>query len=147
MTMSAEQPRSPMSKAEAANLGLVRPPIVYLVALLIGIGLGLIWPEHWLPAGIGVWVGVPMMIAALALFFSSIRRSTNDSGLGPSTWSTKPRRGVGCSPGRNRRPNASVEIQQRVARVHRAGFTASLTSLYENRRKQPSAAKALLIVR
>jgi protein-S-isoprenylcysteine O-methyltransferase Ste14 len=74
MTMGAEQPRSPMSKAEAANLGLVRPPIVYLVALLIGIGLGLIRPEHWLPAGIGVWVGVPMMIVALALFFSSIRR-------------------------------------------------------------------------
>jgi protein-S-isoprenylcysteine O-methyltransferase Ste14 len=76
MTMTAEQPRSPMRKPDVANLGLVRPPFVYLVALLIGVGLDLVRPAGWLPAELGAWVGVPIMIAALALFFSSIRRFT-----------------------------------------------------------------------
>ena len=72
--MNAEQPRSPTSKPGVANLGLVRPPFVYLAALLIGAGLDLVRPARWLPAGLGPWVGVPIMIAALALFFWSIRR-------------------------------------------------------------------------
>jgi|SRR5580704_17758316 protein-S-isoprenylcysteine O-methyltransferase Ste14 len=74
MTMTAEQPRSPTSKADVANLGLVRPPFVYLAALLVGVGLDLVRPARWLPAEFGAWVGVPLMIAALALFVSSIRR-------------------------------------------------------------------------
>ncbi len=74
MTMTAEQPRSPTSKPDVANLGLLRPPLVYLVALLIGVGLDLVRPARWLPAELGAWVGVPIMIAALALFFSAIRR-------------------------------------------------------------------------
>ncbi|HME71854.1 MAG TPA: isoprenylcysteine carboxylmethyltransferase family protein [Myxococcota bacterium] len=74
MTMTAEQPRSPTRNPDVANLGLVRPPFVYLVALLIGVGLDLVRSSRWLPAELGAWVGVPIMIAALALFFSSIRR-------------------------------------------------------------------------
>jgi len=74
MTMTAEQPRSPTSKPDVANLGLVRPPFVYLVALLIGVGLDFVRPTRWLPSEFGAWVGVPIMIAAVALFFSSIRR-------------------------------------------------------------------------
>jgi protein-S-isoprenylcysteine O-methyltransferase Ste14 len=70
MTMTAEQ----TSKPDVANLGLVRPPLVYLVALLIGVGLDLVRPAHWLPAKFGAWVGVPIMIAALALLSTSIRR-------------------------------------------------------------------------
>jgi protein-S-isoprenylcysteine O-methyltransferase Ste14 len=52
----------------------VRPPFVYLVALLIGVGIDLVRPARWLPAELGAWVGVPIMMAALALFVSSIRR-------------------------------------------------------------------------
>jgi len=74
MTMTAEQPCSSTSKPDVANLGLVRPPFVYLGALLIGIGLGLFRPARWLPHALGAWVGIPIMIAALALFLSSIRR-------------------------------------------------------------------------
>jgi hypothetical protein len=40
--MTAEQPRSPTSEPDVANLGLVRPPFVYLVALVIGVGLHLV---------------------------------------------------------------------------------------------------------
>ncbi len=74
MTMTAEQPRSPTSKPDVANLGLARPPLVYLVALLIGVGLDFVRPARWLPAKLGAWIGVPILIAALALFVSSIRR-------------------------------------------------------------------------
>ena len=72
--MTAEPPPSPTSKPDVANLGLVRPPFVYLVALLIGVGLYLVRPARWLPAGFGAWVGVPIMITALGLFVSSMRR-------------------------------------------------------------------------
>jgi protein-S-isoprenylcysteine O-methyltransferase Ste14 len=74
MTMTAEQPPSPMSKPDVANLGFVRPPFVYLVALLIGVGLDLVRPARWLPAEFAAWVGIPIIVAALALFVSSIRR-------------------------------------------------------------------------
>jgi protein-S-isoprenylcysteine O-methyltransferase Ste14 len=74
MTMTAEGPGSPTSKPDVANLGLVRPPFVYLVALLIGVGLDLVRPARWLPAELGAWVGVPIVIAALALFSLAISR-------------------------------------------------------------------------
>lgn len=61
---------------DVANLGLVRPPFVYLAAILSGVGLDLVRPLRWLPAGIGVWVGVPFVILSLALFLTSTRRFT-----------------------------------------------------------------------
>ena len=67
--MSAES----VSK-DVANPGWVRPPQVYLVAILGGLGLDLLWPLRWLPAGAGVWVGVPLVIGALALFVASTGR-------------------------------------------------------------------------
>ncbi len=72
--MTTEQPPSLATKPAVANLGLVRPPYVYLLALLIGIGLDLLRPARWLPHGLGAWIGVPIMLAALALFLSSIGR-------------------------------------------------------------------------
>ena len=57
-----------------ANLGFLRPPFVYLAAILAGVGLDLLRPLRWLPAAIGLWVGVPFMILSLMLFFASTRR-------------------------------------------------------------------------
>ncbi len=74
MTMTADQPRSPTGMPDAANLGLVRPPLVYLVALLIGVGLDLVRPARWLPRELGAALGIPILVATLALFLSSIRR-------------------------------------------------------------------------
>ena len=59
---------------DVANFGLVRPPFVYLAAILSGVGLDLVRPLRWLPAEIGVLVGVPFVILSLTLFFTSIRR-------------------------------------------------------------------------
>jgi protein-S-isoprenylcysteine O-methyltransferase Ste14 len=72
--MTAEPSRSPAGAQDVANLGLVRPPLVYLAAILCGVGLDLVRPLPFLPAGTGAWVGVPFVILSLALFFASIRR-------------------------------------------------------------------------
>lgn len=59
---------------DVANFGFVRPPFVYLAAILGGVGLNLAWPLQWLPAGVGAWVGAPLVLVSLALFFASTRR-------------------------------------------------------------------------
>lgn len=57
-----------------ANPGLVRPPFVYLAAILSGIGFDLVRPLRWLPPAAGVWVGVPLVLVALALFIAATRQ-------------------------------------------------------------------------
>ena len=59
---------------DVANPGFVRPPFVYLAAILVGAGLHLVRPLRWLPDGIGVWVGVPLVLFSLALFVASTRQ-------------------------------------------------------------------------
>jgi len=59
---------------DVANPGAVRPPFVYLAAILGGLALDLLRPLRWLPAGTGGWIGVPLVIVSLALFFASTRR-------------------------------------------------------------------------
>ena len=57
-----------------ANRGLVRPPFVYLAAILIGLGLDLAWHRSWLPAGIGGWLAIPLVVLALLLFTAAAGR-------------------------------------------------------------------------
>jgi protein-S-isoprenylcysteine O-methyltransferase Ste14 len=59
--------------ADAANLGLVRPPIVYLSAIGIGLLVHWFFPVQWLPASAAVPVGVIVVLAAVALFVSAVR--------------------------------------------------------------------------
>ena len=68
------QARERGDSPDVANFGFIRPPFVYLTAILVGVGLDLLWPLRWLPAEIGVWVGIPLVICSLLLFFTSIRR-------------------------------------------------------------------------
>ena len=60
--------------SDVANAGLIRPPIVYLAALAIGGVLQLAWPVQFLPPAFGVVVGLPLVIAAVALFVGSVAR-------------------------------------------------------------------------
>ena len=62
------------SDQEVANLGLLRPPFVYLAAIVTGVGLDLILPLRWLPAGVGAWAGALFVILSPALLFASTRR-------------------------------------------------------------------------
>ena len=57
----------------AANLGLVRPPLVYLSAIGLGLAVHALWPVHLVPWWLGTAVGVLLTVAALALFSSAVR--------------------------------------------------------------------------
>ena len=59
--------------AGVANLGLVRPPVVYLVSIGLGLLVHFFWPVHVLPASINMLIGVLLLLAAVALFVSSVR--------------------------------------------------------------------------
>ena len=58
---------------EAANLGLVRPPFVYLVAIGLGVGAHAIWPVALVPRGIANTLGPIVVVAALVLFVAAVR--------------------------------------------------------------------------
>jgi protein-S-isoprenylcysteine O-methyltransferase Ste14 len=67
---------SPTNKKEQSkggpNPGLLRPPIIFLGAILLGIGLNRLWPLHFTPRNVG-WLGPPITIWAVVLFLFSYR--------------------------------------------------------------------------
>jgi protein-S-isoprenylcysteine O-methyltransferase Ste14 len=58
---------------EAANLGVVRPPLVYLGSILLGLLLHLARPIPVLSRGLGARWGVPVILLAVGLFVSAVR--------------------------------------------------------------------------
>jgi len=64
-------PESPVP--EVANLGLVRPPLVYLGAIALGLMVHVLWPVHLAPHSLGQPVGAILTLGAFALFFSAVR--------------------------------------------------------------------------
>jgi protein-S-isoprenylcysteine O-methyltransferase Ste14 len=61
------------AESEVANLGLARPPVVYLGSIAAGLLVHLLWPVPWLPASINDPIGVVLVLVAVALFVSSVR--------------------------------------------------------------------------
>ena len=59
--------------AEAANLGLIRPPFVYLGSIGVGLLVHAFWPVQLLPPPLGVPLGVMGVLGAGALFISAVR--------------------------------------------------------------------------
>jgi protein-S-isoprenylcysteine O-methyltransferase Ste14 len=59
--------------AEVANLGLVRPPLVYLSAIILGLVVHVLWPRHIVPHSLGTPVGALLTLAAVALFIYAVR--------------------------------------------------------------------------
>src|SRR5262249_27114714 len=57
-----------------ANLGLVRPPLVYLTSLVSGVVIHLATPLRFLPETLAVRLGVPLIALAIALFCYSIAK-------------------------------------------------------------------------
>jgi protein-S-isoprenylcysteine O-methyltransferase Ste14 len=57
----------------AANLGRVRPPLVYLGAIALGIVIHFFWPVHVVPRSLGTTVGVILTAVAVTLFVSAVR--------------------------------------------------------------------------
>lgn len=54
------------------NPGLLRPPIVFLSAILLGIALNRAWPARFLPSRLG-WLGPLVTLCAALLFLLSYR--------------------------------------------------------------------------
>src|SRR5262249_871011 len=59
--------------ADVANLGLVRPPSVYLGSIGVGLLVHRFLPVELLPASINVPIGVAVVLLAGALFISALR--------------------------------------------------------------------------
>jgi protein-S-isoprenylcysteine O-methyltransferase Ste14 len=59
--------------ADIANLGLIRPPFVYLGSIGLGLLVHSFWPVQLLPASVSVPIGVMVVLVAGALFISAVR--------------------------------------------------------------------------
>jgi protein-S-isoprenylcysteine O-methyltransferase Ste14 len=59
---------------EAANLGMVRPPLVYGAAMVTGVLLELGWPCPFLPRLLGALLGSVLVVVAVVIFSASIRK-------------------------------------------------------------------------
>jgi protein-S-isoprenylcysteine O-methyltransferase Ste14 len=58
---------------DAANLGLIRPPFVYLGSIGIGLLAHLLWPVQWLPRSVSAPIGAILVLVAIALFVAAVR--------------------------------------------------------------------------
>lgn len=61
------------SVPEVANLGLVRPPFVYLCSIALGLVLHLLRPAPLVPPSVSTPVGAVVTVLAIALFVSAVR--------------------------------------------------------------------------
>jgi protein-S-isoprenylcysteine O-methyltransferase Ste14 len=58
---------------DVANLGIVRPPFVYLCAIALGLLLHFGWPVRLVSRTIGVPLGVTVVLVAVAVFVYAVR--------------------------------------------------------------------------
>lgn len=58
---------------DVANLGLVRPPFVYLGSIALGLALHLLWPVQLIPTSVSTPLGAMVALLAVALFVSAVR--------------------------------------------------------------------------
>jgi len=65
----APTPRVP----DAANLGLIRPPLVYLAAIALGLVVHFFWAVPLVPRFLSTPIGLIVVLAAVALFVSAVR--------------------------------------------------------------------------
>ncbi|MGH8740034.1 MAG: methyltransferase family protein [Burkholderiales bacterium] len=53
---------------------MLRPPLVYLFAIVAAVALDFMQPLRFLPNELGALIGIPLAVAALVLFVLSVRR-------------------------------------------------------------------------
>src|SRR5262245_2742912 len=58
---------------EVANLGIVRPPFVYLGAVALGLLLHFAWPVRLVPRAVSGLLGGAAVLVAVALFLWAVR--------------------------------------------------------------------------
>ena len=57
---------------EVANLGLMRPPLIYLGAIILGLLLHFAWPARLVPRVVSVPLGATTVLVAVVLFVYSV---------------------------------------------------------------------------
>src|SRR6266536_4187609 len=72
MTTRPQSYGSASAAQDVANLGLVRPPLVYLISLVSGAVIQLATPFPFLPRTLAVPLGAPLVVVAIALFAYSV---------------------------------------------------------------------------
>lgn len=72
MSAVDKTPSADRNQGDAGVVALVRPPIVYLVAIALGIGLEAVWPTRPLPGGFAP-LGLVLILLSVALFVLAIR--------------------------------------------------------------------------
>jgi protein-S-isoprenylcysteine O-methyltransferase Ste14 len=88
---------------EVANLGIVRPPLVYLGAIALGLLLHCAWPVRLVSDGVSMPLGATVVLVAVALFVYAVRTfrtagtpvpgnrpTTTIVRAGPYRWSRNP---------------------------------------------------------
>ena len=70
---SPENRAKPSALPKAANLGLARPPFIYLGAIVLGLLLHLVWPLRLVAPSLNIPVGTAVTVLAIALFVSAVR--------------------------------------------------------------------------
>ena len=58
---------------EVANLGIMRPPLIYLGAIALGLLLHFAWPVRLVPRAVSVLLGGTAVLVAVALFLYAVR--------------------------------------------------------------------------
>ncbi|MEA3195914.1 MAG: hypothetical protein QOD26_4247 [Betaproteobacteria bacterium] len=61
------------SAPDSANVGLARPPVIYLGAIGLGVVIHFLWPVPLIPSGVSMPVGIVGTLAAVALFIYAVR--------------------------------------------------------------------------
>lgn len=74
MTTSPQHGGPPNATTTGANVGVLRPPLVYLSSVLTGTVLAVAWPLPFLPRALTPPVGISLVVIALALFSYSVRQ-------------------------------------------------------------------------
>jgi protein-S-isoprenylcysteine O-methyltransferase Ste14 len=88
---------------EVANLGIVRPPLVYLGAIALGLLLHFVWPVPLVSPAVSMPLGATAVLVAVALFLYAVRTfrtagtpvpgnrpTTTIVRAGPYRWSRNP---------------------------------------------------------
>lgn len=74
MVHDSEHKVNPLQPAaDVANLGLIRPPWVYLGSIGLGLLVHLFWPMQLLPTLFSAPIGVTLVLVAAGLFFFAVR--------------------------------------------------------------------------
>ena len=74
MTTRPQSCGPPNAAQDVANLGLVRPPLVYLISLVTGALIQLATPLPFLPGTLAVPLGASLVVVAIALLSYSVAK-------------------------------------------------------------------------